>query len=184
MDVKAFIAEEEKETWEEEEASSEEEENNDKCLMAKIEEEGAEKGSSYEADLSEAARDSKMSDWDSTSLYQVKKFINYSDNEKNNMFDYLCLDLSKSHSSNNILKQTISALTNEIKSLELKLEDSNSKCRILNLTNVFLNKEKDQAINQTVKLQAITDNWATSHNNLNKILEAQNTPPVPRNSGW
>ena len=37
VDVKAFVAEEEKETWEEEEASSEEEENNDKCLMAKIE---------------------------------------------------------------------------------------------------------------------------------------------------
>ena len=36
VDVKAFVAEEEKETWEEEEASLEEEESNDKCLMAKI----------------------------------------------------------------------------------------------------------------------------------------------------
>ncbi|KAL4562224.1 hypothetical protein LXL04_034422 [Taraxacum kok-saghyz] len=44
---------------------------------------------------------------------------------------------------------------------------------ILTLTNEFLNKEKDQAINKTVKLKIITDNWATSHNNLNKILEAQ-----------
>ena len=66
-----------------------------------------------------------MSDWDSYSLYQVKKFVTYSDNEKNNIFDYLCLDLSKSHSSNKILKQTISALIDEIKILELKLEDSN-----------------------------------------------------------
>ena len=98
VDVKAFVAEEEKETWEEEEASSEEEESNDKCLMAKIEEEGAGKENSYEADLSEATRDSKMSDWDSTSLYQVNKFVSYYDNEKNNMFDYLCLDLSKSNS--------------------------------------------------------------------------------------
>jgi len=173
VDVKAFVAEEEKETWEEEEASSEEEDNKDKCLMAKIDEEDAGKESSYDADLSEAARDSKMSDWDSTSLYQVKKFVTYSDNEKNNMFDYLCFDLSKSHSLNQTLKQTISALTDETKILELKLEDSNSKCRILTLTNDFLNKEKDQAINKTVKLQIITDNWATSHNNLNKILEAQ-----------
>jgi hypothetical protein len=57
--------------------------------------------------------------------------------------------------------------------MKLKLEDSNSKCRILNLTNEFLNKEKDQAISTTVKLQTIIDNWATSHNNLNKILQAQ-----------
>ena len=62
MDVKAFVAEEEKETWEEEEASSEEEENKDKCLMAKIEEEGAGKESSYEANLSEATRDSRIND--------------------------------------------------------------------------------------------------------------------------
>ena len=68
VDIKAFVAEEEKETketketWEEEEDSSEEEQSNDKCLVAKIEEEGAAKESSYEADLSEAARDSRMSD--------------------------------------------------------------------------------------------------------------------------
>ena len=43
----------------------------------------------------------------------------------------------------------------------------------MTLTNDFLNKEKDQAISKTVKLQSITNNWATSHNNLNKILEAQ-----------
>ena len=43
----------------------------------------------------------------------------------------------------------------------------------LTLTNEFLNKEKDQAINKTVKLKIIMDNWATSHNNLNKVLEAQ-----------
>ena len=76
MDVKAFVAEEEKETWEEEEVSSEEEENKDKCLMARIDEEDAGKESSYDADLSEAARDSKMSDWDSTSV-TPKFFANY-----------------------------------------------------------------------------------------------------------
>ena len=51
--------------------------------------------------------------------------------------------------------------------------ESSSKCRILTLKNEFLNEQKDQAINKIVKLQTIIDNWANSHNNLNKILEAQ-----------
>ena len=71
--------------------------------MARVDEEDTGKESSYDVDLSEAARDSKMKDQNSTSLYQVKQFVTYSDNEKNNMFDYLCLDLSKSHSSNQLL---------------------------------------------------------------------------------
>ena len=80
MDLKAFVAEEE--SWQEEEESSEDEGIKDKCLMARIDEEDADKESSYDADLSEVARDSKMNDWDSTSLYQVNKFVTYSDNEK------------------------------------------------------------------------------------------------------
>ena len=114
-----------------------------------------------------------MKDWNSSSLYHVQKFVNYSDNEKENMFDYLCLDLSKSHNANQLLKQTIFQLTEQIETLEQNNSESNSKCRVLSLTNKLLNEEKDQVISTSVKLQNIIDNWAKSHNNLNKILDAQ-----------
>ena len=93
----------EEESWQEEDDSSEDEGKKDVCLMAIVDEEDTGKEISYNADLSEAARDSKMKDWNSSSLCQVKKFVTYYDNEKNIMFDYLCLDLSKSHSSNKLL---------------------------------------------------------------------------------
>lgn len=46
------------------------------------------KGSStFEADLTKAAKDSKRQDFYFLSLYQVNKFITYSDNEKCIMFN-------------------------------------------------------------------------------------------------
>lgn len=87
------------ENWVDDEESSDKEGGRGKCLMAHtnalvIDKES--KGSStFEANISKDAKDSKSQNWDSLSLYQVKKFFTYSDNEKCIMFNYLCHHLSK-----------------------------------------------------------------------------------------
>lgn len=53
--------------------------------------------STFDADLSKATNDSNSQAWDSTSMYHVKNFINYSSIEEADTFDYLHLDLSKSN---------------------------------------------------------------------------------------
>ena len=95
--LKVLVAETEE--WVDDEDSTEDEGKNDKCLMAQVEElvtDGS-SSSTFDADLSKAARNSNSSDWDSSFLYQVKIFVTYSSNEKNDMFEYLCLHLSTSN---------------------------------------------------------------------------------------
>lgn len=58
---------------------------------ASVTDEGSSSLTTFEVDLDEVAQDLKMLDWDSSSLYQVNKFVNYYDNEKCMTFDYLCL---------------------------------------------------------------------------------------------
>ena len=92
---KVLIAEQEK--WETDEESSSEEEVN--CLIAKIQDdtEGeVDSDSTFDADMSKAIRDSKRHDIDSTSVYQVENFKTYSFNEKIAMFEYVCVQLTKS----------------------------------------------------------------------------------------
>lgn len=95
IDVKVLIAEVESRVDNEE--LSDKDKLKDKCLMSYndvITDKGGNSSSSFEADLAKAAKDSKMSNWDSSSLYHVNKFVNYSDNKKGMMFNYLCLHLS------------------------------------------------------------------------------------------
>lgn len=60
------------------------------CLMARIDEfhteESSSSSSTFDANLFQAARDPKKQDWDSSSMYQVNKFVNYSSNEKVDIF--------------------------------------------------------------------------------------------------
>ena len=78
---KALVAKQEKiEEWVDEEESSGDEEPKGKCLMVRIDvshiEESNGSSSAFDVDLSQATSDSKMQDWDSSSMYQVNKFIN------------------------------------------------------------------------------------------------------------
>ena len=111
INLKVLFAETEE--WVEDEDSTEDEEKNDKCLMAQIKDVVTDGSSSstFDANLSKAARNSYSSDWDSSSLYQVKNFVTYSSNEKNDMFEYLCFHLSKSNSEKFALKIQIKTLT-------------------------------------------------------------------------
>lgn len=109
---KALVAKQEKtEEWVDEEKSLEDEEPKAKCLIAPIDDSHTEESngssSTFDVDLYQAARESKMQEWDSSSMYQIKKFVNYSSNEKFYMFDYLCLDLAKSNSKKLIFKSEI-----------------------------------------------------------------------------
>ncbi|CAI9268270.1 unnamed protein product [Lactuca saligna] len=79
--------------------SSDEDGEKDKGCMAHIDTivtiEGSSGSSTFKAELAKAAKDSKLQNWDSSSLYQVNKFVTYSDNKKYMMFDYLFLHHSK-----------------------------------------------------------------------------------------
>ncbi|CAH1448617.1 unnamed protein product [Lactuca virosa] len=99
IDVKGLVAE--AENWVSEQESSAEDKGKDKCLMSQTEDPVVERGSSsFKDDLAKAAKDSKHLDWDSSSLYQVNKFITYTDNEKSMMFNYLCHHHSKVNQEN------------------------------------------------------------------------------------
>ena len=79
-----------------------------KCLMVQIiESHGEALGdniSTFYIGLSQATKDSKSQDMDSTSNYQVKNLVNYSSTGKPDMFDHLCFDLSISNKENILLK--------------------------------------------------------------------------------
>ena len=84
FDVKTLI--DEVENWADDEESSDEDKEKDKCLMARTDafffDEGGSRSSSVKFDLGKVDKDSKMLEWDSSSLYQVNKIVNYYDNEK------------------------------------------------------------------------------------------------------
>ena len=172
INLKVLVAETEE--WVEDEDSTEDEGKNDKCLMAKIEETtDSSSSSTFTADLSAAARNSASSDWDSSSLYQVKNFVTYSSNEKNDMFEYLCLHLSTSNAEKLVFKNEIKALKENILEKDKQVSQMKTMISNLSLTNKFLHTEKDIATENSDKLQRIINNWAHSHNKLNKILSDQ-----------
>lgn len=108
-----------------EETSSKDEGIKEKCLMAHIDDfhikESDTSSDTSNVDLSQATRDSKSQDWDSSSIYQVKKIFNYSSNEKVDMFDYLLLDLAKSNSEKFTLKLEIKVLKEKLIAIENSL---------------------------------------------------------------
>lgn len=65
--------------------------------MARIDEfhtdDSQSKSSIFDVDISYAIIESKAQYWDSSSMYQVKSYFNYSSKEKVDMFDYMRLDL-------------------------------------------------------------------------------------------
>lgn len=83
------------------------------CANESFTEEARNNSSTFEVDLSKAASDSKAQNWDSSSLYQVKKFVTNYNNEKTTMFEYFCLDLSKSNQETQKLKNKIESLRND-----------------------------------------------------------------------
>lgn len=90
-----------------EEKSSEDEGLKEKCLMAHNDdfhnEESDCRSNTFQIDFSQTAKDSKIQDWESSSLYHVKKFLNYFSEEKLHTLNYLRLDLSKSNSEMSFL---------------------------------------------------------------------------------
>ncbi|KAL4573803.1 hypothetical protein LXL04_020621 [Taraxacum kok-saghyz] len=143
--------------------------------MAKIEESTVDSSSSstFDADLRKAARNSSSSDWDSSSLYQVKNFVTYSCNEKNDMFEYLCLHLCTLNTEKLVLKNQIKSLKENILDTDKQMIQMKTLISNLSLTNKFIHTEKDKAIENSDKLQRIMNNWAHSHNKLNKIISDQ-----------
>lgn len=67
------------------EKSSEDERMKENCLMACIDDfdtqESDSNSNTFNTDFSQTAKECKIQDWHSSSLYQVKKFINYSSKE-------------------------------------------------------------------------------------------------------
>ncbi|CAH1424006.1 unnamed protein product [Lactuca virosa] len=109
------------EEWVDEEELSDEEVKKSVCLMGVtgdlVTDEASSSSSTFDVDLAKAASDSKVQNWDSSSLYQVKKLVTYSEIGKSTMFEYSHLDLSKSN-------QEIHNLINEIESLKSELSNS------------------------------------------------------------
>lgn len=111
----------EAENWVSEEESSDEDVGKDKFLMAHIEDLVVDKesgSSSFKYDLAKVVKDSKHLNWDSSSLYQVKMFITYSNNEKCMMFDYLCHNLSKVNQKKHLLRVEIDILVNNLSDIK------------------------------------------------------------------
>ena len=145
IDTKNLLAKEEE--WVDEESSSDEEEKKDKGLVALVEvdtgNDDTGEGSTFNADLAQAARDSRMENWDSSTLYQVKNFVSYSLREKLDIFECMLHDLARSNNLNAALKTDITCLKAELKNSEYALKLSDLKCRDYNLTNFTLHKAKD-----------------------------------------
>lgn len=99
LESKVLIAKGEE--WVDEDESSDKEVKKDECLIAYTDEsfsdEASNNSSAFEVDLSKASSVSKVHNWDSSSLYQVKTFVTYTNNENITMFEHLHLDLSKSN---------------------------------------------------------------------------------------
>lgn len=113
MESKVLIVEGEERV--EDEESSNEEVKKDIFLMTYVDEsfidEASRSLSTFDSDLLKDVIDSKARNWNSSSLYQVKKFVTYSNNEKTTMFEYFYLDISKS-------KKEVLDHRNKIKSLK------------------------------------------------------------------
>ena len=175
IDTKNLLAKEEE--WVDEESSSDEEVKKDKGLVALVEvdtgNDDAGEGSTFNADLAQDARDSRMENWDSSTLYQVKNFVSYSLREKLDIFECMRHDLARSNNLNAALKTDITCLKAELKNTEDALKLSELKCRDYNLTNVTLHKAKDLAELTASNCESILYNWTHSHHKLNKIIEAQ-----------
>ncbi|CAI9299649.1 unnamed protein product [Lactuca saligna] len=133
IDVKVLVVE--VENYVPEEESSDKDKGKDKCLMAHIEDPvvDKERGSrSFKDDLAKVAKDSKHLVWDSSSSYQVNKFITYTDSEKSMMFNYLCHHLSKVNKEKHMLRVELDTLMNNLSSIKKTLAFTNSK--VTNLT--------------------------------------------------
>lgn len=116
--------------WLAEEESSNDEVKKDECLMVTIgvfvTDQASNNSSTFEADLAKDTSDSKVQNWDSSLLYQVKRFVSYSENENSTMFEYLCLDISK-------LNQEIINLRNKIESLKNELSNRGKSLSLTSL---------------------------------------------------
>lgn len=138
IDFKVLVAKIEK--WVFEEESSDEDKGKDKCLMTYNEDliTNKESGcSSFKDDPAKAAKDANHLDWDSSSLYQVNKFITYPDNEKCMMFSYLCHHLSKVNEKNS-LRVEIDTLVNDLTYIKMTLPLAKTKVTHLSFTKIDL----------------------------------------------
>ena len=171
MEAKVLVAEQEK--WVTDEESSEDEKVT--CLMARIQDDTDDQSSSdstFDADMKKAIRDAKFNDVDS-SVYQVDNFKTYSINEKVAMFEYVCVQLSKSCELNGELKAKIQTLKDDIFKQNSALSELNEKYRDTCITNDSLYSERDQALTRSIKFQNITETWLQSHQNLNHLISIQ-----------
>lgn len=90
----------------------------------------------FKADLTKATSDSKAQNQDSSSLYQVKKIVTYSNTEKTTMFEYMYLDPSKSNQEIQNLKKVIESLTNDLSINKKYLSLTSLKFQDVSLTNM------------------------------------------------
>lgn len=128
---------------------------------------------SFQYDLAKAVKDSKNLDWDSTSVYQVNKYITYTDNKKCMMFNYLCHHLSKFNQEKHVLTLEIDTPMNNLSDNKRNLSFTNIKTTNLSLTNSNIHLKKDRAKAHSNKIPNIINNWAHSNLKLNKIIDAQ-----------
>ena len=129
--------------------------------------------SSFKAAIDQAAIDSKLGNWDSSTLYQVKNFVSYSLKDKIHMFESLHADLSRSNQLNRTLNNKITVLDNKLKQSENNLYISNVKLRDATMTNNLIYKERDSAVLTAKNCESIIQNWTHSHHKLNKIIDVQ-----------
>ena len=163
----------EEEDWAEEDLSSDEDEviTAQFCLMAT---DGS--SSSFDEDMKKAARACSTTNWDPSSMYQVGKFINYNENEKNTMFDYLCIDFQSTIQREKKLKIEIESLKEELtlKDVELKqitvLKDELANQKIF---NEILVKETSEATKKFNDLQKIVNSWCVSAEKTTQCVNEQ-----------
>ena len=119
-----------------------------KCLLARIDdlhtEEFSRSINTFDTDLSRAAKDSNSQYWDSSSMYEVKNYINYSSKEKANMFYYLHFNLSNSNQEKFSLKDELKSLKENPFATENSLSLMRKEISSLSPTkNLFFVKKKN-----------------------------------------
>lgn len=89
------------------------------------------------------------------------------------MFDYLCIDLSKSNSENLILKYDIKILKEKPIATKNSLSLMNKENSNISLSNKFFFTKRENSHEIAKKLQLSFHNWAHPHFNLNTLINAQ-----------
>lgn len=89
----------------------------------------------------------RMRDSNSSMMYQVKNFINYSSNENIDMLNHLHFDLSRSNQKKHILKSKAQILKQKLITSEISLSLFKNENTYHSLSNKFLFSKKKILMN-------------------------------------